>query len=144
MKNSDRRRAKRFPIRVLVNCLPPGSPKKRNGHAAPGWEMWARDLGDDGVRLQWSEAWAARDYIPDFRKMDERPAPRRSAIQPPSTFLKKGSQILLEGLVYGDRGSKSMKGRIQWAKPGKKGQTCEFGVLITTPDRRSYFRALAA
>src|SRR5579871_2177168 len=126
MKKSDRRRAKRFPIRVLVNCLPPGTARKRNGHAAHGWEMWARDLGDDGVRLQWSQAWAAREYVPDFRVMDERPVPRRVTIQPPSSFLKKGSVVLLEDLVYGDRGSKAMKGRIQWVKSGKKGQTCEF------------------
>ena len=144
MKDSDRRRAKRFPIRVLVNCLPPGTPRKRNGHSAHGWEMWARDLGDDGVRLLWSQAWSNRAYIPDLRAMDERPALRRQTIQPPSSCLKKGCQILLEGLVYNDQGTKPMKGRIQWAKPGKKGQTCEFGVLITTPDRRSYFRALAA
>ena len=143
MKNSERRRVKRFPIRVLVNCLPPGSGRKRNGHAVHGWEMWAKDLGDNGVRLQWSQAWANRDYTPNFKLMDERPAPRSSA-QAPVSMLKKGSEILLEDLVYGDRGSKPLKGRIQWAKPGKKGQTCEFGVLITTPDRRSYFRALAA
>jgi hypothetical protein len=144
MKSSERRVVKRFPIRVLVNCLPPGTARKRNGHAAHGWEMWAKDLGDNGVRLQWSQAWANRQYVPDLRSMDERPAPRKPVIQPPASFLKKGSLVLLEDLVYGDKGSKPLKGRIQWAKPGKKGQTCEFGVLITTPDRRSYFRALAA
>ena len=143
MNKSDRRRAKRFPIRVLVNCLPPGTPRKRNGHAISGWEMWARDLGDDGVRLQWSEAWAKRDYIPDFKLMDERPAPRRASVQSPS-LLKKGSPVLLEGLVYDDKGAKSMRGKIQWIKAGKKGRTYEFGVAISTPNRRSYFRALAA
>ncbi len=141
---SERRIVKRFPIRVLVNCLPPEIPRKRNGHAGHGWEMWARDLGDNGVRLQWSQAWAARDYAPDFRMMDERPAPRKVTVQPPSAFLKKGSVVLLDGLVYDERGAKPMRGRVQWVKPGKKGRTCEFGVLITTPDRRSYFRALAA
>src|SRR5579864_6042277 len=110
MKTSDRRRAKRFPIRVLVNCYPPGSPRKRNGHTLHGWEMWARDLGDDGVRLQWSQSWARRDYAPDFREMDERPAPRRVTVQPPSSCLKKGSEVLLDDLVYGDRGSKPLKG----------------------------------
>ena len=143
-KDDERRRVKRFPIRVLVNCLPPGTPRKRNGHASQGWEMWARDLGEIGVRLEWSEAWAKRDYAPNFRLMDERPAPRKVTVEPPSSFLKKGSKILLDGLVYNERGAKPMHGRIQWAKPGKKKNTCEFGVLITTPDRRSYFKALAA
>jgi len=106
--------------------------------------MWARDLGDNGVRLQWSEAWAKRDYAPDFRMMDERPVPRKISVQSPTSFLKKGSVVLLDGLVYDERGAKPMRGRIQWVRPGKKKHTCEFGVLITTPDRRSYFRALAA
>ena len=141
---SERRVVKRFPIRVLVNCLPPEIPRKRNGHPSHGWEMWARDLGDNGVRLQWSEAWARRDYAPDFRMMDERPAPRRVTVQPPSGFLKKGSLVVLDGLVYDERGAKTMRGRIKWAKSIKKGRTYEFGVQITTPDRRSYFRALAA
>jgi hypothetical protein len=141
---SERRRVKRFPIRVLVNCLPPNTPSKRNGHLTHGWEMWARDLGDNGVRLEWSEAWAKRDYAPDFRLMDERPSPRKITVHPPSAYLKKGSLILLDGLVYDDKGAKPMRGRIQWARPGKKKNTCQFGVLITTPDRRSYFRALAA
>ena len=144
MTKSDRRRDKRFPIRVLVNCLPPGAPRKRNGHATQGWEMWARDLGDNGVRLQWSLAWATRDYVPNFRIMDERPVPHRVAeAKSPAALLKKGSTILLDGLVYDDQGAKPMKGKVQWVKPGKKG-TCEFGVLITTPNRKSYFRALAA
>ncbi len=144
MKSSERRQTKRFPIRVLVNIIPPGTPRTRNGHASHGWEMWARDMGDDGVRLEWSQAWANRNYAPDFKAMDERPAPRRSAVQSPTAVLKKGSTVLLDGLVYDDNGPKAMKGKIQWAKPGKKGQTCEFGVLVTSKERRSYFRALAA
>ncbi len=106
--------------------------------------MWARDLGDDGVRLEWSQAWATRDYEPSFRAMDERPTPRNLAVQSPTSVLKKGSTVLLDGLVYDDNGAKPMKGKIQWAKVGKKGQSCEFGVLVTTKERRSYFRALSA
>ena len=94
MKKSDRRTARRFPIRVLVNCLPPGTPRKRNGHAAHGWEMWAQDLGDDGVGLMWSRDWANRSYEPDFRQMDE-PAYRQAGApartnpaDPPRTLLR--------------------------------------------------------
>src|ERR1017187_5213327 len=138
MKKSDRRRNKRFPIKVLVNCLPPGMPRKRNGHESHGWEMWAQDLGDDGVGLQWSRAWANRRYIPDLRVMDERPE-RPGLTDPPRALLKKGLEVVLEGLVYNDKGTKTMRGRIQWAKAAKNGRTFEFGVKITTLDRRSYF-----
>ena len=143
MKDSDRRRAKRFPIRVLVNCLPPGTPLKRNGHAAHGWEMWAQDLGDDGVGLKWSRAWADRRYVPDLRAMDERTERRRPA-DAPRALLKKGQQVVLEGLVYNDKGTKTMRGKVQWARATRNGLTYEFGIRITSPDRRSYFRALAA
>ena len=143
MKKSDRRTTKRFPIRVLVNCLPPGTPRKRNGHVSHGWEMWAQDLGDDGVGLQWSRDWANRTYIPDFRETDERPA-RPFQADPPRPLLKKGCEVVLEGLVYNEKGARPMRGRIQWAKAAKDGRVYEFGVRITSPDRRSYFRALAA
>ena len=143
MKTSNRRRNTRFPIKVLVNCLPPGMPRKRNGHESHGWEMWAQDLGDDGVGLQWSREWANRRYIPDLRAMDERPG-RHGPMDPPRVLLKKGSEVILEGLVYNDKGTKTMRGRIQWSKVAKNGLIFEFGVKITTPDRRSYFRALAA
>lgn len=142
MKNKDRRVAKRFPIRVLVNCLPPGTPRTRNGHSAHGWEMWAQDLGDDGVGLEWSSAWANRRYMADWRAMDERP--RVTPLDPPKALLKKGAEVILDGLVYNEKGPKPMRGRIQWARAAKDGRTFEFGVQITSPDRRSYFRALAA
>ena len=143
MNDSERRRAKRTAIQVLVNCLPPGTPRKRNGHTAHGWEMWAQDLGDDGVRLRWSLDWANRNYVPDFRLMDERPA-RRDPATPPKPLLKKGCEVVLDGLVYNEKGAKPMRGCIQWAKAAQDGRSYEFGVKITSPDRRSYFRALAA
>ena len=143
MKNRERRTMKRIPIRVLVNCLPPGVPRKRNGHASRGWEMWAQDLGDDGVGLQWSRDWAGRNYIPDMRALDERPG-RPTPIDPPRALLKKGSALIMDGLVYNEKGPKPMRGLVQWARASKDGRTYEFGVRVTSPDRRSYFRALAA
>jgi hypothetical protein len=143
MKDSERRQGKRFPIRVLVHCLPPGSPRKRNGHTLQGWEMWAQDLGDDGVGLEWSRDWANRNYVPNFRAMDERPD-RKTPADPPRPLLKKGCEVILDGLVYNEKGPKTLRGKIQWSRAAKDGRTYEFGVKIISPDRRSYFRALAA
>src|ERR1035437_760665 len=121
MKKSDRRTVNRFPIRVLVNCLPSSTPRKRNGHPVHGWEMWAQDLGDDGVGLQWSRDWANRRYIPDFRAMDARPG-RQTPSDPARALLKKNCEVVLEGLVYNDKGVKVMRGRVQWAKAAKDGR----------------------
>lgn len=144
MKSKDRREARRVPIRVLVKCLPPGLPKKRNGHATRGWEMWARNIADDGVGLQWSKEWAVQRCpqcsigLSLFRK-------EKNALclcTPPHNALKKGQNIELDGLIYTEKGSKPMRGRIRWVRPGKKGNTFEIGVHITSPDHRSFFRAL--
>jgi hypothetical protein len=59
-------------------------------------------------------------------------------------LLKKGTAVILDGLVYDDKGAKPMRGLIQWARASKDGRTYEFGVRIISPDHRSYFRALAA
>jgi hypothetical protein len=144
MKSKERRTVKRIPIRVLVNCLPPGAARRKNVSAEGGWEMWAQDLGDDGVGLQWSREWAvSRSAFPDLRDPGERRSlPRLSP--PPRSLLKKGAAVILDGLVYDDKGARPMRGLIQWARASKDGRTYEFGVRITSPDHRSYFRALAA
>ena len=144
MNQSDQRNAKRSPIRVLVRCLPPGiKTPRRNGHETPGWEMWARNIADDGVGLRWSRQWAERRYLPDFKAMDQRPR-RNTAIESPSSYLKKGQEICLDGLVYSEKGSQPMHGRIQWIRAAKKGTTVDFGIHITTPNHRSFFKALEA
>ncbi|MFA5976512.1 MAG: hypothetical protein WC859_10175 [Elusimicrobiota bacterium] len=136
----ERREARRFPIRVLVRCLPPGTPLKRNGHDVHGWEMWAKDLAADGVGLQWSRRWAfqrcprcSAGLFPQKKKQEI--CLCRSPGQ-----LRKGQIVQLDGLVYNEKGSKPMKGRIQWIRPGKT--VYEVGIAITTPHHRSYFRAL--
>src|SRR5690349_10718787 len=105
MKTNERREAKRYPIRVLVRCLPPGTPLKRNGHDVRGWEMWARDLGDDGVGLQWSRAWAVQrcprcstSLFPDRNKQ------KICLCSSPGDKLRKGQQIQLDGLIYTEKG----------------------------------------
>ncbi len=107
--------------------------------------MWAQDLGDDGVGLQWSQEWANRRYTPDLKTMDERPVHRAPGpLDPPKKLLKKGCIVVLEGLVYNEKGTRPMRGRIQWYRTAKNGRKYEFGVHIISPDHRSYFRALAA
>ncbi len=145
--DKERRVAKRFPIRVLVNCLPPGTPAKRNGHESRGWEMWAKDMADDGVGLQWSRDWATgRCTVCNGAVTGRRAEPRNNCqCQPPGDVLKKGQEVQLDGLIYTDQGSCPMTGRIQWIRPSRSGRTYEVGVFITSPeDHRSFFKALEA
>ncbi len=146
MKSSQERRdTKRVPIRVLVNCLPAKTPRTRNGHETHGWEMWAKDLGDDGVGLEWSLKWSA-GRCPHCIESAKFKARERShevcqCVSPAET-LKEGEEILLDGLVYDDNGAQPMTGKIQWVRPDKKGRTVEFGIYVTSPNHRSYFKTL--
>jgi hypothetical protein len=148
MKDKDRRVARRSPIRVLVNCLPPGTPSRRNGHPSKGWEMWAQDIADDGVGLQWSSTWATARcaHCQGMLSGGSRRIVRDDVCEcnPPNEKLKKGQKVRLDGLIYTEKGSKSMQGRIQWVRPAKNGRTCEFGVHITSPNHRRFFKALEA
>jgi len=139
-KTSERRIQKRSAIQVLVTCQPVG--KKVSAAGAP-WEMWAKDLGDDGVGLRWSRAWAAsRSLLSAGTQTRRATDTARFDASSPSKQLRKGQKIQLEGLVYGDEGAVLMEGVVQWARPSKNGAACDFGVAITSPDHRSFFRAL--
>lgn len=145
---SERREQKRFNIRVLVRCLPPGVPVSRNGHETKGWEMWAKDLGNDGVGLEWSKKWAVQRCPRCSMGIStrDRKGKRRDLClcTSPEKVLKKGQIIKLDGLVYDEKGSKTLKARVQWVRPAKKGETFEVGVRMMGPSHRSYFKALAA
>ena len=143
MNNKDRRESRRFPIRVLVQCLPPGSSGRRNGNGAMGWEMWARDIADDGVGLVWSRRWAVQRCPHCSEILFPRKKDRQICLcSSPGAALKPGGQVKLDGLIYSDRGSVPVKGRIQWVRPGKRGATLEVGVRVTSPNHRTFFKAL--
>jgi|GEM_PF-1744799 len=144
IKESERRISKRATIQVLVTCLTKESKKKKSVDSE-GWEMWARDLADDGVGLRWSRSWAVSRSAHATKTLT-----RRQSDYPvfdmasPCKVLHKGMEIKLEGLVYADEGAVPMQGLIQWVRSSKDGNTCDFGVAIISPDHRSFFRALKA
>jgi hypothetical protein len=143
-KDSERRISKRSTIQVLVTCLTTASGKRKRGDSS-GWEMWARDLADDGVGLRWSRSWALSRSTQAVgtmtRRQSDYPAYDTAS---PSQILKKGMRVKLDGLVYGAEGAVLMQGVIQWVRPSKDGKTCDFGVAIVGADHRSFFKALKA
>ncbi len=143
-KDSERRIGKRSTIQVLVTCLTTASGKRKRGDTG-GWEMWARDLADDGVGLRWSRSWAI-SRLPQANKTLTRRQTDVTAFDAssPCKTLRKGMKIKLDGLVYADEGAVPMQGIIQWVRSSKDGKTCDFGVAIISPDHRSFFRVLKA
>jgi hypothetical protein len=144
MKTQERRTARRVPIKVLVKCLPPGLPATRNGHETLGWNMWASNLGDDGVGLHWSKSWATMNCLHCLKQSTAK-LPRTSdkcVCNPPHQTFKTGQRVHVEGLVYSEKGAHSMIGRIQWVRPSTNGRSCDIGIAITSRDHRSFFKAL--
>ena len=143
MKASERRQTKRVPIRILVKCVPPGSPEKRNGHSTRGWAMWAHNIADDGVGLRWSKEWATQNCPHCLKERGEIVRGKDICLcTPPADTLKKGQEVQLDDLIYTDKGSKPMRGRIQWVRPSRSGKTYDVGIFITSRDHLEYFRTL--
>ncbi len=142
MSSKNRRTAKRVPIKVLVKCLPAKSPTQRNGHPTRGLDLWVKDIAHDGVGLLWSKQWAYRLCTDCTHYIDPlSPCPDRCLCNQTSDSLQKGQEVKLDGLVYTDEGSHPVSGRIQWVRPGKKGDFY-VGVQITSPHHRQHFHTL--
>lgn len=131
MKEKERRDTRRVPIKVLVKC--------------EGWEMWARDIADDGVGLRWSRGWASQkcphwfDWLGNSHDSFKKPPCR--CIQPPN-HLQKGRKVTLNGLIYTDQGEQAIQGRVCWVRLGRNEQTFDVGIHVTSPHHRRYFKAL--
>src|SRR5687767_446366 len=144
MKGKEQRNSKRSPITVLVKCLPPGVPVKRNGHVAKGWEMLARDIAHDGVGLRWSRRWAEAN-CPHCLKGTSTLFPDVHEIclcTPPDKVLVQGQEVQVDGLIYTEKGSIPMQGHICWVRPHHKGNIYDVGIRVTSPSHRQHFRAL--
>ncbi len=137
----ERRGSKRVPIKVLVKCLPSGKPFVRNGHETKRWDLWARDIADDGVGLIWSKGWASQNCPHWFDWLSDTQGRTRCECTHPPKGFQKGQKVLLDGLIYTEKGPKVIKGRIQWIR-GRKENSLHLGIYITSPGHRSYFKAL--
>jgi hypothetical protein len=139
----EQRRARRSSIKVLVKCLPPGVPIRRNGHVSRGWEMTARDIAHDGVGLRWSRRWAERNCPHCLQGRSTLfPDLEICLCTPPDKVLQPGERIQLDGLIYTENGSVPMSGTVRWVRPHHKGDFYDVGILITTPQHRKHFAAL--
>jgi len=143
MKSKELRNSKRSAITVLVKCLPSDVPVKRNGHVAKGWEMMARDIAHDGVGLRWSLKWAARNCPHCLRGTSNLfPEHEICLCTPPDKVLQTGQVVQVDGLIYTEKGSVPMRGRVKWVRPHHKGDIWDVGVHIVSPNHRHHFRAL--
>ena len=128
MSLKERRETHRVPIKVLVKCA--------------GVDMWAEDIAHDGVRLRWSRRLAYRLCPECNHSPYDRLCESLSCLcaQRPIE-IRKGQQVNLDGLIYTEKGSEPIGGRVQWVRLLKAGGY-HVGVRVTSPYHRRHFKAL--
>jgi len=114
----ERRTAERFPVKVLVRCIPLKGKTKGSKTPIEGWRMLAQDMAHNGICLYW---------------------PKNTEI---TKMPRIGEKIEIHGLVYGDSGALPMTGQIRWMAASQKPDTYTLGVKVTTPNHEDHFKAV--
>jgi hypothetical protein len=100
----DRRRMKRWKVAVLVRCAIP-----KYGEEVFDLEMWAKDVNEKGMQLEWSRglnvSHVGRDGVG-----------RKESIRFDDVNFEEGSILKVQDLFYDDDGSPFIEGRITWAR----------------------------
>ncbi|MGQ0644657.1 MAG: PilZ domain-containing protein [Elusimicrobiota bacterium] len=100
MKTSkERRREERWPVTLLVKCL------VSNKEDAFESEMWAKDVTEKGLKLEWK---------PGFNAAVS--AGARARIRTDDVHFEAGRPVTVRDLFYDDDGSPALRGKITWAK----------------------------
>jgi hypothetical protein len=125
MKNpKDRRHASRWPVAVLVKCQM--SAWKDDAFES---EMWAKDVNQDGMKLEW-----ARGLVPAWASNGKSGAVSRRYED--ATFAR-GRKVTIQDLFYDDAGSPPVEGRICWARRAPSSDNWCLGIRFTGAGRRS-------
>jgi len=121
VKVKDRRRKKRWQVAVLVRCSIP----KFHSETFE-LEMWAKDVNDTGMKLEWSRGLA----ISQIQKSDG-----SNITSHPIRFddieFHKGAKVKVQDLFYDDEGSPFIEGIILWARRMAANDAWHLGIQFT-------------
>jgi len=101
----ERRKNKRWKVAVLVRCAIP-----KYGEEQFDLEMWAKDVNEKGMQLEWSRGLNA-SHIGGH---DGAAAGRKEPIRFDDVNFEKDSMLKVQDLFYDDDGSPFIEGRITW------------------------------
>ena len=116
--DKDRRRLKRWKVAVLVRAALP-----KLGEEVFDLEMWAKDVNEKGMQLEWSRGLNVSHV---GRDSDSRKEPIRFD----DVAFERGSLVKVQDLFYDDDGSPFIEGRITWVKR-LPNSNCSVGVEFT-------------
>lgn len=125
-RTNERRRKKRWQVAVLVRCA---LPKYKN--EVFEMEMWAKDVNDKGMKLEWTRGLNVSQLHHDDRKTEIH------AIRFDDMQFKKGERIKIQDLFYDDDGSPFMEGKILWARRGASNESWNLGIKFDDYKKQS-------
>ena len=113
-KTKERRRRKRWQVAVLVRCAIP-----KFGNEMYDLEMWARDVNEKGLKLEWTRGLSISQVSKERRP---------KVIRFEDVQFAKGARIKVQDLFYDDEGSPFIEGRILWARRNPATATWSLGI----------------
>jgi hypothetical protein len=119
----DRRRMKRWKVAVLVRCAIP-----KYGEEVYDLEMWAKDVNEKGMQLEWSRGLNVSHIGRDGESHKEQ-------IRFDDVHFESGSVLKVQDLFYDDDGSPFIEGKITWASQLGNGNWA-LGVEFTDPKKQ--------
>lgn len=125
-KGKERRRRKRWKVAVLVRCSIP-----KFSDEVFEMEMWAKDVNEKGMQLEWARGLNVTHVLKDGRPEDNHAAIRFEDVDFP-----KGSKVKVQDLFYDDDGSPFIEGRILWSRKAPGGNWA-MGVGFDDPKKQS-------
>jgi hypothetical protein len=114
----ERRRMKRWKVAVLVRAAIP-----KLGSEVFDIEMWAKDVSEKGMQLEWSRGLNASHIGRDVES-------RKEAIRFDDVNFEPGTLVKVQDLFYDDDGSPFIEGKITWIRR-LPNENCSVGVEFT-------------
>jgi hypothetical protein len=128
------------PIGVLVNC---GTAKKDRRARGRAIRMEARNIAHDGVGLRWSRRLAMSlcpkcDHFPSDKACEN----KNCLCGQKMADIRVGQEVNLDDLIYTEKGSEPIMGKVCWIKISRRKDACDVGVRVTSANHRTHFKAL--
>jgi len=126
MKTKERRRKKRWQVAVLVRC---SLPKFKN--ALFEMEMWAKDVNEKGMKLEWSRGLNVAQLHKGGKSTDVQ------SLRFEDVAFEKGENIKIQDLFYDDDGSPFIEGKVSWVRRSNEASVLNLGVVFNESRNKS-------
>jgi hypothetical protein len=121
----NRRKKKRWQVAVLVRCSIP-----KLSDEIFELEMWAKDVNEDGMKLEWTRGLGVSQLNRDGESAKER------KLRFDDVEFEKGMQVKVQDLFYDDDGSPFIEGKVTWVKQVASSGNWQLGVKFEDAKRQ--------